>query len=199
MNLDRLLIVAAAVAVAGVSLAPVVPVHAADTLGGNAIPGVCMLSREAVFAQSQVGKAATQRLQQLAQQENNQLGAQRKPLDADIQAFQGKAASLSTSEREQQGKALQQRMKSFQTQAGQINQRIQLTRVKAMQRIGTEAQSVVASAYASHHCGLLLNRGSVLGGNMTNDLTAEVVQGLDKKITTISFNLEPLPTKTGGE
>jgi hypothetical protein len=57
----------------------------------------------------------------------------------------------------------------------------------------------VASAYASHHCGLLLNRDAVLGGNTTNDLTAEVVQGLDRKITTMSFNLEPLPSRGNGK
>jgi hypothetical protein len=29
---------------------------------------------------------------------------------------------------------------------------------------------------------------------MANDITAAVVQGLDAKVTTISFNLETLPT-----
>ena len=62
-----------------------------------------------------------------------------------------------------------------------------------MQRIGAEAQPFVASSYKSHRCGLLLNRDSVLDGNTTNDLTADVVHGLDGKLTTINFNLEPLP------
>jgi len=31
---------------------------------------------------------------------------------------------------------------------------------------------------------------------MTNDLTPDVVQGLDRKVTTISFDLEPLPSNS---
>jgi Skp family chaperone for outer membrane proteins len=197
MNLHRSLLAAALVAAAGFSIIPVSPAHAAESLGGNAVPGVCMLSREGVFAQSKVGQAASQRLGQLAQQARTQLDNQRAPLDTDLKSFQQKAASLSEAQRKQQGEALQQRVQTFQGQAGELNQRIQLTRGKAMQRIGQDAEPIVAGVYKSHRCGLLLDRDSVLGGNMTNDLTSEVVQGLDRKITTISFDLEPLPTQTG--
>jgi Skp family chaperone for outer membrane proteins len=204
MNLHRPLFVASLLTVTGLAMAPVSSVRAADTggahtLGGNPVPGVCMLSREAVFAQAKVGQAASQRLKQLAEQARSQLDTQRKPLDTDLQSFEQKAKSLSEAQRQQQGQALQQRMKAYQDQAGQLNERIQLTRAKVMQRIGQDAQPIVASAYASHHCGLLLNRDAVLGGNTSNDLTPEVVQGLDRKTTTMSFNLEPLPSGGNGK
>jgi Skp family chaperone for outer membrane proteins len=141
-----------------------------------------------------VGQAANVRLGQLADQARSQLASQRKPLDTDIQSFQEKAPSLSEAQRKPQESALQQRMQAFKAQADELNQRIQLTRSKAMERIGQEAQPIVASGYQTHHCGLLLNRDAVLSGNMANDLTSEVVQGLDRKITTITFNLEPLPS-----
>jgi len=202
MNMHRSLLVAALAAAAGLSLAPVTPAHAAtapaaNALEGNPVPGVCMLSREAVFAQSKVGQAASERLKQLAQQQQSLLETQRKPLDAEVQAFQQKAASLSEAQRQQQGQALQQRMQSFQAQVNQLDERIQLTRSKVMQQIGEQAQPVVASSYSSHRCGLLLNRDAVLGGNTTNDLTGDVVRGLDSKITTLNFTLEPLPSGTG--
>jgi Skp family chaperone for outer membrane proteins len=196
MNLLRFSLVASLVAAAGLTAIPVSPAHAADELGGSPVSGVCLLSREAVFAQSKIGKAASERLGQLAEQARNQLTAQRTPLETDIQNFQGKASTLSEAQRKEQGAALQQRMQTFQTQTGEQNERIQLTRAKVMQQIGQDAQSIVASAYASHHCGLLLNRDAALGGNMTNDLTKEVVDGLDRKVTTITFNLEPLPSKS---
>lgn len=196
MNLHRSLLAASLVAAAGFSVFPA-PARAAESLGGNAVPGVCLLSREAVFAQSKVGQAASQRLGQLAQQARAQLDTQRGPLDTDLKNFQQKAESLSEAQRKQQGEALQQRVQAYQGQAGQLNQRIQLTRGKAMQRIGQDAEPIVAGVYKDHHCGLLLDRDSVLGGNMTNDLTPDVVQGLDRKITTISFDLEPLPSNTG--
>ncbi|MCX7514652.1 OmpH family outer membrane protein [Frateuria hangzhouensis] len=197
MNLHRSLLVASLVAAAGLSIVPMSAAQAAESLGGNAVPGVCLLSREAVFAQSKVGQAASQRLGQLAQQARTQLDNQRKPLDTDLKSFQQKAESLSEAQRKQQGEALQKRVQTYQGQAGELNQRIQLTRTKAMQRIGQDAEPLVASTYKSHHCGLLLDRDSVLGGNMTNDLTPDVIKGLDGKVTTISFNLEPLPSNSG--
>ena len=36
-------------------------------------------------------------------------------------------------------------------------------------------------------------RAEVVAGNMANDLTPAVVQGLDAKMTTITFDLEPAP------
>ena len=196
MNLLRSSLIASLVATAGLAVIPVSPAHAADELGGSSVPGVCMLSREAVFAQSKIGKAASERLGQLAEQARNQLAAQRTPLDADIQTFQGKASTLTEAQRQQQGEALQQRMKAFQTQVSEQNDRVKLTQAKVMQQIGQDAQPIVATTYKSHHCGLLLNRDAALGGNMANDLTAEVVAGLDRKATTISFNLEPLPSNS---
>ena len=62
-----------------------------------------------------------------------------------------------------------------------------------LERIAHEAQPVIATSYAAHHCGLLLDRTSVLGGNMGGDLTPDVVRGLDARITTITFELEPAP------
>ncbi len=203
MNLHRPLLVAALAAAAGLSLAPVTPALAAtapaasNPLGGNPVPGVCMLSREEVFAESKVGQAASERLKQLATTQQSQLESQRKPLDTEIQAFQQKASTLTEAQRQQQGQALQQRMQAFQGQVNELDQRIQLTRSKVMQQIGQQAQPLVESAYTSHHCGLLLNRDAVLGGNTTNDLTGEVIRGLDGKLTTLNFNLEPLPAAAG--
>lgn len=196
MNQYRCLLVASLVAVAGLSAAPMNSAHAAEDSNGTPVPGVCLLSREAVYANAKVGQAATARLSQLGEQVRGQLVNERKPLDADIQSFQQKQSSMSDAQRKQQGSVLQDRVQMFQAQTDAVNQRIQLTRDKAIQRIGQEAQPIVASSYSAHHCGLLLNRDAVLAGNMTNDLTAEVIQGLDRKITTISFNLEPLPSNT---
>ncbi len=197
MNLLRSSLVASLIAVTGLSVVPVSSARAADDLGGNAVTGVCLLSREAIFAQAKVGQAASERLRQLAEQTRSQLVNQRKPLEADIQSFQKRQQSLSEAQRQQEGSALQQRMQTFKTQADEMDQRIQLTRAKVMQRIGLDAQPILTSSYKSHHCGLLLNRDSVLAGNMANDLTADVVHGLDQKITTMTFNLEPLPTAKG--
>lgn len=198
MTLQRSLLIASLFTATTMSLAPISAAHADETLGGKPVPGLCMISREAVFAQSKVGAAASERLKQLAEQAQKQLGSEREPLQKDIQKFQQDAPKLAEAQRKQQGQALQQRMQQFQQKAGELNERIQLTRSKIMQRIGQQAEPIVASTYKSHGCGLLLNRDAVLGGNVSNDLTADVVKGLDSKITTLSFSLEPLPAQSQG-
>lgn len=40
------------------------------------------------------------------------------------------------------------------------------------------------------------SRNAVLGGNFSNDLTAPIVQALDAKISTITFDRETLPPAT---
>lgn len=89
-------------------------------------------------------------------------------------------------------------MQGVQTDQQAKARQLETTRAKAMEQIAGYAQPVIASVYSSKNCGVLFDRNAVLGGNMTNDLTAAVVQGLDAKITTISFNLEPAPTANTG-
>lgn len=202
MRIDRTLFALAAVALAGM---PAAAVHAQSSAGtggmqlnGPAVPGVCLLSREAIFANAKVGQAASARLKQLAEQAQSQLDAERKPLDADVQAYRAKAASLSADQRQSQEQALAQRMQTVQADQQNKGRQLEATRAKAMDQIAQYAQPVIASTYESKKCGLLIDRNVAFGGNMTNDLTPAVVQGLDAKITTISFNLEPVPAGNAG-
>lgn len=164
-----------------------------QSLGGPLVPGVCLVSREAIFANSAVGKAATARLQQLAQVAQAEVDNDRKPIEADVKAFQAEAPKLSADRRAQREQALAARLQPVQAKAQQRGREIEATRIKAMQRIAGEAQPVIAQVYASRKCGLLLDRNVVLGGNLGNDLTADVVKGLDARIQTISFERETLP------
>ena len=72
---------------------------------------------------------------------------------------------------------------------------IEATRAKVLAQIATHAQPVIATVYGQHKCGLLIDRNSVLGGNMANDLTPDVVKALDASISTITFNRETLPAQ----
>jgi Skp family chaperone for outer membrane proteins len=168
----------------------------AQPLGGPAISGVCLLAREAVFANAKVGQAATSRLQVLTREAQAELDAERAAIDTDVQAFQAQQVTLSADDRTQRQKALEARLQAVQAKASQRSREIDATRLKAIDRLAGEAQPVIAQVYQQHKCGLLIDRNSVLGGNMSNDLTALVVQGLDAKITTITFDRESLPLAT---
>jgi Skp family chaperone for outer membrane proteins len=165
----------------------------APALGGNAIPGVCLLSRQALFVNAKVGVAATARLQQLAKAAQDEIAADQQPVDADVKAFQAEAGKLTPAQRQQREQALSPRVQAVQAKAQQRSREIEATREKAMAQIAADAQPVLAKVYKAKGCGLLVDRNSVLGGNMTNDLTPDVVKGLDATITTINFNREILP------
>ena len=60
-------------------------------LGGPVIPGVCLLSREAVFANAAVGRVATARLAELTQAAQAEIDAERAPIEAAARALEGQA------------------------------------------------------------------------------------------------------------
>lgn len=161
-------------------------------LGGPLIPGICLLSREAIYANAAIGKAAAARLQQLATEAQAEIEAERKPVDAELKAFRAEAAKLSPEQRTARDQALAARLQPIQAKAQLRSQEIEATRAKAMQRIADAAQPVIAAVYQQKKCGLLFDRNAALGGNFANDLTAEVVRTLDAKVSTISFDRETL-------
>lgn len=162
-------------------------------LGGPLIPGVCLLSREAVFANAAVGRAASTRLQELTQAAQTEIDGQRAPIETDAQAFEREAAGLSQAQRDERRQALTQRLQVLQQQVAHNSLEIEATRAKVLEQIANAAQPVIAQVYASKNCGLLFDRASALGGNFGNDLTAEVVAGLDARLPAIAFDRERLP------
>lgn len=162
-------------------------------LGGPVVPGVCLLSREAVFANAKVSAAATARLKQIADAAQAEVDAQRKPLEPELKAFETESPKLSAEARAQRQQALATRLKPVQDLASQRSREVEATRAKALQHIADQAQPVIAQVYTQRKCGLLVDRNSVMGGNFTNDLTADVVKALDVKISTIAFERETPP------
>lgn len=178
-------------ALAGQSVPAVAP--AAEALGGPVVPGVCLLSRQAVFANAKVATAATARLQQLATEAQTEVNAERAPLDKDQAALEAEFAKLTPEQRTQRQQALMKRMQPIQAKAEQRSREIEATRARVLAQISDRAQPVIAEVYRARKCGLLFDRNGVMGGNLANDLTAEVVIALDAKVAPLSFNREPLP------
>ncbi|HEX7341290.1 MAG TPA: OmpH family outer membrane protein [Rhodanobacteraceae bacterium] len=185
--------VVAVAGVAGVLMLPLAAVQAQTSIGNKSVPGVCMLSREAVLADSTVGKAADARFKQLVDQADSQLKVQQGALNHDIQQYRAKAKTLTAAEQKSQQESLGLRIHTFQTEKQKLDERANLTRAEITQKIGKVVNPLITSIYKQRGCGILLNRNVVLAGNQANDLTTEVVNALNKKMTTISFNLVPLP------
>lgn len=177
----------------GAVIAPALAQGSGD-MGGPAVAGVCLLSRDAVFASSKVGQAGFARFQQLEREATAELDAKRGPLDEEIALLRNSASTLNPAERATREAALNARLAPLQARSAHLRRELDATRTKLLERITSEMTPLVAAAYQQKKCGLLLDRASVIGGNMANDLTADVTTALDAKIQTISFNREMLPS-----
>lgn len=178
----------------GAAPAPAAP--QAQPLGGPVVPGVCLLSREAIFANAAVGKAASARLNELTRAAQAEVDGQRTPLETEARALEGQGDNAAN---KQKGEALAVRWQALQQKAAHTSREIEATRAKALERIANEAQPMIAQVYTAKKCGLLFDRGAALGGNFANDLTADVVRALDGRIQTITFERERLPIQQAAQ
>jgi Skp family chaperone for outer membrane proteins len=173
------------------------PATAANApLGGPLVKGVCLLSDNAVLSNAKVSQSANARLTQLKAQAQAEVDAARGPIDADLKTLQADAAKTPAppaADIQKRRAAIQARYQTLQDLADQRNREIEATRTKIIARISADARPVLAIVYKAHDCGLLLNRDSVLAGNMGGDLTGDVIRGLDAKVTSMTFDREILP------
>jgi Skp family chaperone for outer membrane proteins len=158
---------------------------------GPLVPGVCLLSQEALIARSKVGQGATARLRELAGQVQANLNAEKARLEARGKALNDKRATLTPLQIQAQSQALNQSAQALQAKAGERSQQIDATKTRVLNQVLQQAQPFITQAYAAHGCGLLFAREAVLTGNLGNDLTDEVLAALDAKGTPITFDLEP--------
>jgi len=168
---------------------------ATPRLGGPLIPGLCILGRDALFANSKVGVAANARLKVLTDQVQAELDRERVGIETDAKALDAQAATLKPDDLKTRRSALAARMTALQRMAAQRSSELEATRVKATERLGAEAEPVVAQVYKTRNCGALISREAMMGANPEMDITLAALQALDARITTISFEREVMPAQ----
>jgi Skp family chaperone for outer membrane proteins len=171
--------------------APASAAAPSSPLTGPLVPGVCLLSQQGLIGRSQVGAAANARLRSLAEQVEAGLDADKAGLERRANALNAERATLTPAQFQAKAQALNQRGQAIQAEAAERTRQLEATRQKAYGLILQEAQPYIAQAFTAHGCGLLVSREAVLGGNMANDLTPEVLVALDAGATPVAFELEP--------
>ena len=165
----------------------------ASAITGPALPGVCIFSSERAIGTSSVGKAAAARMQQIRAQVAAELNGEQTSLRNDVQTFQGKRASLTPQQLQQQGAPLEQRAQAFENKVGLRQREMEATSGKALNQIQQQLAPIVTSVSASRQCSVVLNGdGAVMAANPAMDLTEAVVGQLNTRMGTISFDRENL-------
>jgi Skp family chaperone for outer membrane proteins len=191
-----------AMLVSALALSALAPMASAQTSGGQpaqepltasgpAIGGMCVLSEQGLVAGSLVGKSVAARIQQLAQQADAEINGQATSLQNDEKAFESARASYSQEQLQQKAAALQGRERDLQRLAQQRNQELDATRQKRIGEVLTNALPIIRQQVQQHNCSVLLEGSQVvLAVNPSMDLTSAVIQGLNAKITTLTFDRE---------
>lgn len=178
-----------------VTLAAEVTSAASAGLGGPPVRGVCILNRAEVFASARVAKSVNDQYRKAFEAAQAEVTKERESLEADAKALVAKQASLEKSIFQAQQAELNTRSSQLQSKANAKTQDLETKRRAVVARIATEAQPVIEQVYKERGCGLLISRDAVLAGNMDMDITAAVIDQLDKKIVELPFAVAALDSK----
>ncbi|MDP1961738.1 MAG: OmpH family outer membrane protein, partial [Reyranella sp.] len=111
----------------------------------------------------------------------------------EAKAIDGARATLTADALEKRSADLQVRYNAFQRKQQLRQSEVQATERKAVTRILQELDPIAVNVYQARNCSILLGDG-VLLSNPAMDITDQVVQGLNAKIKTFTFNRERLDT-----
>jgi outer membrane protein len=190
---------AAAILLAAAAVAPVAYGQSATTPQvqyGPTVPGLCVFSRDGLIAGSTVGKAVVERLNQLGQQVQSELSAQQTSLQNDAKALNEAKASLSSDQFNARATALAGRERDFERLVEVRRQEMAQTQQKRFNEVLNDAQPVMQQTFQQHNCSILVDGQSVLAVAPGMDLTPQVIQGLNARITQLTFEREHLDQAT---
>jgi outer membrane protein len=186
----------ATTAAAPTAAAPAAAAPAGPPLrSGPPIAGICVFHNDAAIAASTAGKAAAARMQQLRAQVSAELQAEQQGVQKDAQDFQAKRATLTQEQQQAQAAPIQQRGEALERKAQLRQRELEATGQKAIQRISSNIDPILRGLYETHNCSLLLSGEAVMASNPQMDVTQEVIQQLNTKLPTITFDREVLPTQ----
>jgi outer membrane protein len=161
---------------------------------GPAIPNVCVFSNQGAIGTSAVGKYVVSRLQQIQAQAQAEIQGEATQLKTDISAYGTQRATLTTEVQQQRERGLSEREQALQQKAQLRQREMEATQQKALSRVVSEFDPILATVVRQRGCGLVLDGQAVMGANPSMDLTQEVVRQLDAKITQFPFEREHLDT-----
>ena len=158
---------------------------------GPPISGICLFARDAAIAGSKAGQATDARLRQLGTQVQAELTPEQQAIVTENNALNAGATTIPAAQRATRIDALQKRANAFNQLQQLRTAQLQTTRAQALEQILKQMDPVLGPVSTGRHCSVVFERTATYGFNAAMDLTPAVVQQLDAKMPTITFNLAP--------
>jgi outer membrane protein len=156
------------------------------------VPGVCVLSREALLTKSTVGGYVNDRMKQLGAVVQAEVTGEQTSLENDAKALDGQKASLQADAYQQRAQGLQQRYAQLQQKVALRQRELEATQQKAFSRVLQTAGPMVGQVVGQRSCGILLDANAVIVGNPNLDITEAVITLLNGSLTQFAFDREHL-------
>jgi Skp family chaperone for outer membrane proteins len=159
----------------------------ATQLSGPPDAGLCFCSDQELVGGSKLGKYIMERVNMLGQQANAEITTTRDGWNNDVKAYEGQKASLPVPQQQQKELELSQRRDGLGQLLQTRQQEIQITREKALARLGDEMQPLFGLVAKERNCSIVLGEAAVIDVSPAMDITPAIIQRLDAKITEFAF------------
>ena len=156
-----------------------------------AAPGICLFARDVALGSSKAGVAANARMRQLSAQVQAELAPEQQAIAGEDNVLRTSGARMSPTERQQRSDALQRRTAAFTELQRIRTAQIQQTRANAIAEILKPMEAALNAIATSRHCSVVFERSATYGFNAAMDLTPAVIQQIDARLPTLTFNLAP--------
>lgn len=166
-------------------------------LPGAAITGVCYFSFQRLVAGTNAGRNVNTRLQQIASQVQAELSAEGNALNNDIRTFETQRTTLTPQVQQQRADALQTRAQAFQRKQQQRQREMELTQQQAIGRLSEQVRPLMIQTASTRVCSVLLDDNIVIAANQTMDITPAVITATDAAVQPFNFDRVQVNPQTG--
>jgi Skp family chaperone for outer membrane proteins len=157
------------------------------------MPKIVVIDRNAILSNSKVGQDILRQLKADRAQDEKDLNGQAESLRAQIKSYQQQSAILSATLRAQKGQELEGRQRALQEQAQTKDALLQGGLYKARLDVAQAVGPILKQVMAAHGANLVLDKAVVIDSSLNIDITPEVINALNQKMTTLKVQLVPPP------
>ncbi len=141
------------------------------------------------MTQSKVGQDIHRQIMAYEDKVNAQYGAEGQELRSEAQALQQQSGSLSPADRDKKMQAFQAKQADYQQKVGAQQSLIQGGELVARKRYLSELASVVEEVMRERGADVVVEKSTVVASIGGLDITQDVMQRLDRKITSFKVPL----------
>jgi Skp family chaperone for outer membrane proteins len=157
------------------------------------VPGVCLFARDVALGATKAGVAANARMRQLSEQVRAELAPEQQIIATEDNVLKTSGSQMAPADRQRRAEALQKRAAAFAELQKVRAAQIQQTRANAIAEILKPMDAVLTPVATSRRCAVVFERATTYGFNAAMDLTPAVIQQVDARLPTLTFNLAPPP------